>query len=611
MKCHKVIHPSTCEARKGAGVPRLLSYLLLFVVVFSSEPGKADYIPFDGSEVAPNIAEIRVDQQGISIQLEVLLDDIPDFELLVPDNWFKKPIADRAGQSVRLEEFAENGLSVRRADGRALPVTVRAVEARLRIDRTNPMSGQIDPVTGRRFPMPPADQRVLFVHLFYAFDKDRPDVVTISPPMTNEDLPLATIGMIVFDRGLPVTNFSYLSAPATLTIDWEDPWFSRFDNPNLKRHHQSGVTTFIYVEPREVRHETLIRLRELDPWLSLNLSSGDSLSSETQERIKQSAAEFLARRNPVRIDGVRLMPETVLAVLLKLDASGLQVLDDDAPLSADTAFLGVILSFPIIDLPDTVDITWDMFNSRIVKVPATATDMVGPFLSGASPEDPVITWTNHLLNYDNPQTRDVIAPAAFVVPLISVLGVFVALCAALAALQKNGIQRTAAIGFAVASLVTSVVWQDKALVPVRNPFDAVPPDAAAKAAFADLLANIRVAHLETSPDARAKELSVIATEDSLVDIAAELERALAIRVPGGGLARIAELRDISLQNIQPIAAGYGFRALAEWSVVASAGHWGHSHVRGVHYRALVEVVEDEGTWKLDGITVLETRTPNA
>ncbi len=596
---------------RWSGFMRVMKISLCFLLIVFAPEGRADYLPFNGAEVAPNIAEIRIGLEGVSIQFEVFVEDLPKFETLIPDDWFIDTSADRPDQSARLAEFAETGLSIRRNDGRALPVSIITAEPRVRIDRTTQLSGLVNPLTGRKFPAPPADPRVLFVELFYTFGTDRPDAVTISPPMTDQSIPAATIGMIVFDRQVPVTNFSFLSAPAKLKIDWNDPWYSRFDTPTLKRHHLSGVTTFIYVEPRQVRHETLIRLRDLDPWLELDLSSGDTLTPDEQARIKTRASEFLPTRNPVRIDGFGVEPERIRIELLRLDPSGLQVLEGNGPISADASFLGAILSFPVSDLPNTVDVTWDMFNERIVEVPATATDMAGPFMSGASPEDPLIVWNNHLITYENPQVQRVPVMGTLAIPVLSVLGVLLSASAAFAALRVSGMARVAVGSIAAIMLGAAVLTFETMKVSVRNPFEITPPESEAHKAVADLLAAIRIAHLETSPEARAMKINAVATDASLDDVSAELDRALAIRVQGGGLARMIKLGEVALTDIQPTSEGYGFRALAEWSAIASAEHWGHRHVRDVYYRALIEVLVDEGYWKLDGITILEARTPNA
>ena len=47
-------------------------------------------------------------------------------------------------------------------------------------------------------------------------------------------------------------------------MDWEDPWYSRFENKALKRWQQSGMMTFLYIEPFEVRHETLVRVKDME-----------------------------------------------------------------------------------------------------------------------------------------------------------------------------------------------------------------------------------------------------------------------------------------------------------------------------------------------------------
>lgn len=47
---------------------------------------------------------------------------------------------------------------------------------------------------------------------------------------------------------VPIIDFRYLGAPARVMLDWDDPWYTKFDNPNLKRH-KSVLLSFIYVEP--------------------------------------------------------------------------------------------------------------------------------------------------------------------------------------------------------------------------------------------------------------------------------------------------------------------------------------------------------------------------
>ncbi|MEP2506761.1 MAG: hypothetical protein ABJH85_18715 [Paracoccaceae bacterium] len=573
----------------------------------------ADYMPFNGSEVAPNIAEIRVGNDGVRIGLEIFVADAKWFEDLIPDSWFKEGATARANQDERLDKFAETGLTVRRKDGTALPVSLETIETRMRVDRTNALSGQRDPVTGRTFPKPPDDPRVLYVELFYDFQGDRPDVIEFAPPSDTGGLPLATIGMMVFDREVPVINFRYLSGPARLTLNWSDPWYSRFDNPNLTRHHKSGTTTYLYVEPREVRHETLIRVRDLDPWLGLGLETGEVLDSEVQDVIKAQAVEFLTGRNPLRIDGKAVQSEAQQVEILRINTKALEIVGSGTSVSGDAAFVGVILSFPVVEIPDRVQVTWDMFDEQTVKISATAIDPAGPFLTGASADDPEFDWKNHLRSYKNPHIAAV--PTGGMgklrIPILTVALALAALCAAVLAIRGKGLGRKVAAVAVVAGLAGSALTTQVAVFDAPHPF-AQPPDAAtAGSVFAALLDNVNIANLEVTAQARAREMGHVATKASVSEVVAELDRALAIRIPSGGLARVTSISDPALTELGPVRGGYGFQALAEWEAEASAGHWGHNHRRLVRYRALVEVVEQEGNWKLDGITVIEARAPDA
>lgn len=587
---------------------KVIGFLVFLVGIWASVfPAHADYLPLSGAEVADNIAEVRIENDGVHVQLEIYVGDAHLFQALFPDEWFTSGVTTRSSLAARLANFAENGLSVRRQNGAALPLRINRIEPLMRIDRTTALTGRRNPLTGREFPKPPDDPRVIFAELFYDFEGTKPEAIEIAPPAEP-----AVIGFVTFDRGVPVANFAYLSGPARLAIDWKDPWYSRFDNPNLRRHHQSGATTYLYVEPRELRHEILVRVRDIDPWLELNLGPGHQLSAQEQERIKSEAASFLAGRNPVTIDGEAALPAGVRAEFLTLDSAGLQIAEGRQDLSADEAFLGLILSFPWRGLPETVSVRWDIFNEYVGYVPATSTDPAGPFLSGASPEDPHIIWRNHLLTYENPSVTPVPAAGSgrVEVPLFVVGGLAVVV-GAISFFMLSGSKLRALTGAAAAAgLGGTIVAASSPVVDFRNPFVRMPEVTEAEHAFEMLLDNIHIANLEISSGAREHALEPLTSTLAKSDVAAEIDRALAVRVPGGGIARVNEVSNLMLRDVVAAGNGFGFRALAEWTASASAGHWGHTHNRTVKYRALVEVIEEGGNWKLSEITVLEARLPN-
>ena len=128
--------------------------------------------------------------------------------------------------------------------------------------------------------------------------------------------------------------------------------------------------------------------------------------------------------------------------------------------------------------------------------------------------------------------------------------------------------------------------------------------------FSALLNNIRVADLQTNPDERARDLQTILSGPTQNEVTAELDRALSIEIAGGGLAKVNAIEDVTMTAIAALPDKTGFQSLAEWTVRASAGHWGHDHRRNLRYRALVEVQMESGLWEMAGITVVDIRDAN-
>ena len=149
-----------------------------------------------------------------------------------------------------------------------------------------------------------------------------------------------------------------------------------------------------------------------------------------------------------------------------------------------------------------------------------------------------------------------------------------------------------------------------AVIDVANPFAGPPDEVTSAQILSGVLANVNHAYLEKDPAALRQALEVVVAAEGLTDVEEELGRALAIKVAGGGIARVDAIENMVLKDITTLEGRPGFRSLAEWTAKASAGHWGHAHRRTIRFRALVELVDDDGAWKLAGITVVDARQMN-
>ena len=291
----------------------------------------ADWINFSGAENSHNIAEIYIEEGGVRMQLEVYVGDLETFEPLIPDDLLTQRTADRPDLKTRERLFANQVLQVI-ADGKRLPVLFKLVEPRMRIDRPSPFAGKINPYTRQPIPGPPQDRRVLYAELVYPFN-EQPQTIRFVPPVDENGMPLASIGFLCNHAGVTVVDYRLMSPESTLHLDWEDPWYSEFDNKALKRKVGTGMRTFLYIEPYEVRKEIIVRPVDLQRWVDLGLEGLETIPPELQPELTRQAAEFLRDHHNVLIDGEGSDIHIVAVVDgERLDAGNGAVLDPTRPL---------------------------------------------------------------------------------------------------------------------------------------------------------------------------------------------------------------------------------------------------------------------------------------
>ena len=581
---------------------------LLFLAVAIIQPTRADWMNLTGAETAPNIAEISVLDDRVRVALEVYIGNLATFEALLPDDWLKKDVGSRPPLADRLKRFSADTLQIVTDDGARLQADLMLAEPRRRKERASPFAGMINPTTRLRVREAPKDKRVLYVELEYPF-KGRPKTLTFIPPSDDKGIATVTIGIIAYHKAVPVIDFRYLSGAAKMTLDWADPWYTKFNNPNLKRHHKSALMSFLYVEPREVRHEALIRIRDLQEWTDLGLKGGATISTAELARVKDKARAFFATRNPLKVDGVAAKPVSSRAEFLNISLAGLQVIEEAGPLDLSTAIIGLILSYPVKHLPKHVSVNWDLFNERIERIPATAIDPVGPLLGFVSAGNPVLEWRNFLFKYKEPKVTPVRLDdgRSVGIPVLSVALLVLALGAAALAVRPALLSRRGLIAVSASSAVAAALLTRIAIVDVPPPFAGAPDEKVSAQILTAVLGNVNNAYIEKDETALRKALAVAVAADRLEEVEAELGRALAIKVAGGGIARVKAIENLTVKDVTGLAGAKGFRSVAEWTAKASAGHWGHAHRRTIRFRALVELVEVEGVWKLAGITVVDAK----
>jgi hypothetical protein len=594
--------------------PQVIScrFLLLFVLaclLLRAGPSEADWINLTGAENAPNIAEIYVEQDRIRVQLEICIQDLMEFAELIPDDFFGQPIPGRPGQAERTGIFAREKFQIITDVGQNLAAEVALVEPRMRIERPSPFAGTINPYTRQTIPGPPEDKRVLYVELSYPFE-GQPKSLAFIPPLDEKGLPQVSIGFLCYHLGVPVVDFRHLSVRNVLRLDWEDPWYSEFEAKQLKRTLQSGVRTYLYIEPYEVRQEILVRVKDLMAWMAFDLRGGEWIEKDEFNPLREQVGRFFLERENVRIDGKRLKPILDRTAFVESSTLRSRFIEIPERVPLNTAMVGVIITYLTDGIPQEVTAEWNLFSDRVQKVTARMTDPAGPFPYDLEPGDNVLKWTNYLKTYTIPTVEHVEVASrhrGVLVPVGSVacLGLLLPAGWGLRRRRRAGKPARAMLGLVGILVAGALILIPVLQVSVGRARAGQVAEEDAKAILHGLLENIyRAFDFRDESDVYDK-LAISASGDLLTDIYLEHRRSMAIQQAGGAQGKVMyiEILAAEVADSQDHDGALAFRA--QWSILGTVGHWGHIHTRQNRYDAILTLAPVDGAWKLIDLELIE------
>lgn len=588
----------------GQRKPRQVLSVVLFILLTVPCTVAGDAIVITKAMSASTIAEVFVDQDVVRIQLEIGAADIDAFKDLLPEDIYQKfKLPDARSQADRLKDFFTTGLVIS-SNGTTLPGQLNSLTARKRIKR--------DEITGDPLGAQPADAEVvIYAQLQYKFD-GRPQSISIKPPTVYaKGRSAANIGFVAYHRGLPVSNFRYLSTTETLDLDWGDPWYSKFRNKNLRRQYDSPINVFLYIEPFEVRKEIVIRPADLQRWVDLGIDVNSTIPIAAQAELKQRVAEFVKDKHPVKVDGKTVAGnvDRIHFIRRTLRKTGVVYPAEEQP--AVSATLGIIVVYPIETLPQEVTMKWEWFDDKIKQIPASATDEAGGLPWTITPDDPVLVWKNFLTNPTIPAMRSVPPPAVrskITLPLISIVCLLISLIAIfrLAASKTN--RRPAAYAL-VASVVVAGLAFPFARVTWDNPLEkpAQISDQQADQIIDSLLHNLYHAFDRREEELVYDQLAISLSGDLLTDIYLQTQSQIQLAAQGGAQVKVDQ---VEIQNNEIEATDdQSFSCLCSWKVSGTVGHWGHLHRRLMGYEAKFKIEPVDRVWKITSMQITEEAEP--
>jgi len=563
----------------------------LFVIAVLLFPGTllADAIFRSQAMFADTIAEYFIEDDSVRLELEIGTNDIGVFRNLLPDALYQRLEFGDMSLADRLPRFVAEDMPVFAGNSRLAGRVVKIGPA------TRPVR---DAITGEELPTP-EDEAIVVIRatIVYPFD-ERPDSLTLGAP---RETGLANIGFVLYHKGVAVNDYRYLIPGLIVHLDWEDAWYSAFSERGMRRQYYSPMTGFIYVEPYEVRKEIIVRPADIQRYVDLGLGGETMIPADRHDEIKETVVEFLSGHFPVKIDGTPV-EGTIDRVNFLRRTLRSSVVVDNQDLDLLSAILGIIYVFPTQGLPENVEMEWDLFNEKSPTVPAATVDQAGPLPSILEPDYNILRWDNFLRFPEVPTLVDIEKPPTVQQKFlgwarwpVAALSIFL-LALLLRSVRSNraNLRPLAATSMMVFALTLLLFYTHR---PVEV------NDERLKQLVGDLLHNVYRAFDYRGEDVIYDVLEKSVSGELLTDIYLETQKSLELANQGGARVKV---KTTEVSNAELMKRNGDILTIAsDWNVSGSVGHWGHVHQRTNAYRAVLEVSEIDGVWKLTNLEILE------
>ena len=185
----------------------------------------------------------------------------------------------------------------------------------------------------------------------------------------------AVMECIVLQNGVLLDSQQLLANQSlSVKIDWKNPPKRARSLADIRKRRAArikqrlgitsyaGLYSFIYITNREVRHEVLIPLLTLERLVDIKRRSRDFLTVREQQQAKKKIADYFRKRNPVRIDGIKVRGVVSRISFFGLDINDFALNAKPRKISVYQARVGLIMRHSTKGPPAKADIHWDTFD---------------------------------------------------------------------------------------------------------------------------------------------------------------------------------------------------------------------------------------------------------
>jgi hypothetical protein len=410
-----------------------------------------------------------------------------------------------------------------------------------------------------------------------------------------------------------VVDFRQLGVQNILHLDWEDPWYSVFEKKQLKRGLQAGMRTYLYIEPYEVRHEILVRVKDMMTWMDFDLRGDTFIEEDEFNPVREKVAQFFMEREKVLIDGEQGKPILDRTAYVESSMSRSRFIEIPEQVPLNTAMIGIVITYLTDGIPQEVVTQWDLFSGRVQKVTARMTDPAGPFPYDLSPEDRVLKWTNYLKKYTIPTVDKIVVDEVHKgvpIPLFSLVFTITILPLGFSILRRR--KRSLPVRVHTIILVLFILG-----IISLSPFYHISIGNSArakqiseddsKAITLNLLKNVYRAFDFREEEDVYDRLAISVSGDLLTDVYLQSRKSMVIEQAGGAHAKVKQVEVLGTEVKKSIKQKGAIDVRTKWTAVGSVGHWGHIHTRQNVFDAILTLAVVDGSWTITGIELLEEK----
>jgi len=488
-------------------------------------------------------AVVDVRKDHVYIKLGVAIEDLVLYYELKANKEFKYPAGKLRELAKIHQSFIQERLQIRVLNGKLLAGHVQGMDA-TQIPENGVLQTEIK-------------SRSISYQIKY--DVDQPHRFLTIRQVFGELQP-ASMDCLLLHNGFLLEKTRQLVSGETYTIelDWENPPTERPDYKTFRQNKEkqlrqrlgiasySVLYSFLYITPREVRHEILIPMLTLEKWVPLQRKEPDFLDVEEQKAAQKSLADFFRKGNPVTINGMVITPTLSRVSFFGLDIRDFALNAPPRRVNVYQARVGLILSYRPSSPVRHLTVQWDAYNkyAPILKSLVLVNDDE-PFTQFFVKNAPGFQWTLAKVKRDNPQS------------------------------VKTGLKM---------QQISQSWGQQIADGVLRNVFTAINRD---------------------DDGAVFDALAVSVSPKLIREIYLQIKRALVVAEQGSASLHV---RDVTVESVEIILnTGNQIRMRCRWEVTGTVEHWGHLHTRVDEFVGELTLSRERTGWLLDKFQVSEQK----